>query len=163
MKTAKSLKTAILATAWLLAAALPLLLGAGRLAGLEALIVQSGSMWPGIPAGSLVVADTGCSYSSVEKGDIIIFQAGEGRVMHRVYAVTEEGFETKGDANRVADGITTTRRNFRGRVVFHAPYLGFLAEGMRRLSPVAGAILVYLLFSSMFGNKEGRQLKKELR
>ncbi len=159
----KTVKMVVLATAWLLAAAPPLLLGAGRLAGLEVLIVQSGSMGPGIPEGSLAVADMRCGYSSIEKGDIIIFQAGEGRVMHRVYAVTEEGLETKGDANRVADGITTTRRNFRGRVFFHAPYLGFLAEGMRRLSPVAGALLVYLLFSSMFGNKEERPLKKELR
>lgn len=147
----KTVKAVILAIAWLLAAAPPLLLGAGRFAGFEALIVQSSSMEPGIPAGSLAVADMECSYGSIEKGDVIIFQAGEGRVMHRVHAVTEGGLETKGDANRATDGVTTTRRNFRGRVVFHAPYLGFLAEGMRRLLPVAGVLLVYLLFSWIWG------------
>ena len=152
----KTVKTVVLAIAWLLAAGPPLLLGAGRLAGFEALIVQSGSMGPGIPAGSLAVADMRCGYSSIEKGDIIIFQAGEGRVMHRVHAVTEEGIETKGDANQAADGIITTRRNFMGRVVFHAPYLGFMAEGMRRLFPAAGAVLVYLLFSWMCGRGRGK-------
>lgn len=152
----KTVKTVILAIAWLLAAGPLLLLGAGRLAGFEALIVQSGSMGPGIPAGSLAVADMRCGYSSIEKGDIIIFQAGEGRVMHRAYAVTEKGIETKGDANEVTDGITTTHRNFRGRVVFHIPFLGLLAEGMRWLCPVAGAVLVYLLFSWMCGGERGK-------
>lgn len=163
MKTVKVVKTVVLAISWLLAAAPPFLLGAGQLAGFEMLIVQSGSMEPGIPAGSMAVVDMRCGYDSIEKGDIIIFQAGEGRVMHRVYAVTEKGIDTKGDANQTTDGVTTTHRNFRGRVVFHAPRLGFLAEGMRRLFHVEGAVLVYLLFSWMFGNKEERSLKKELR
>ncbi len=149
MKTLKVVKTVVLAISWLLAAAPSLLLGAGRLAGFEALVVQSGSMGPGIPAGSLAVADMRCGYSSIEKGDIIIFQAEEERVMHRAYAVTEKGIETKGDANEVTDGITTTHRNFRGRVVFHIPFLGLLAEGMRWLFPVEGAVLVYILFSWM--------------
>lgn len=152
----KTVKAVILAIAWLLAAGPLLLLGAGRLAGFEALIVQSGSMGPGIPAGSLAVADMRCGYSSIEKGDIIIFQAGEGRVMHRAYAVTEKGIETKGDANEVTDGITTTRENLVGRVVFHVPYLGSMADGIRRVFPVAGVVLVYLLFSWMCGGERGK-------
>ena len=156
MKTLKVVKTVVLAISWLLAAAPSLLLGAGRLAGFEALVVQSGSMEPRIPVGSLAVADMHCGYGSIEKGDIIIFQAGEGRVMHRVYAVTEEGLETKGDANEVTDGITTTRENLVGRVVFHVPYLGSMADGIRRVFPVAGAVLVYLLFSWMCGGDRGK-------
>lgn len=156
MKTLKVVKTVVLAISWLLAAAPSLLLGAGRLAGFEALVVQSGSMEPRIPVGSLAVADMHCDYGSIEKGDIIIFQAGEGRVMHRVYAVTEEGLETKGDANQAMDGVTTTHRNFRGRVVFHVPFLGLMAEGMRKLFPVAGAVLVFLLFSWMCGGGRGK-------
>ncbi len=156
MKTLKVVKTVVLAISWLLAAAPSLLLGAGRLAGFEALVVQSGSMEPRIPVGSLAVADMHCGYGSIEKGDIIIFQAGEGRVMHRVYAVTEEGLETKGDANEVTDGITTTRENLVGRVVFHVPYLGSMADGIRRVFPVAGAVLVYLLFSWMCGGERGK-------
>ncbi len=156
MKTLKVVKTVVLAISWLLAAAPSLLLGAGRLAGFEALVVQSGSMEPRIPVGSLAVADMHCDYGSIEKGDIIIFQAGEGRVMHRVYAVTEEGLETKGDANEVTDGITTTRENLVGRVVFHVPYLGSMADGIRRVFPVAGAVLVYLLFSWMCGGERGK-------
>ena len=155
MKTLKVVKTVVLAISWLLAAAPSLLLGAGRLAGFEALVVQSGSMEPRIPVGSLAVADMHCDYGSIEKGDIIIFQAGEGRVMHRVYAVTEEGLETKGDANEVTDGITT-RENLVGRVVFHVPYLGSMAERMRGLFPIAGAVLVYLLFSWMCGGGRGK-------
>ena len=153
MKTLKVVKTVVLAISWLLAAAPSLLLG---LAGFEALVVQSGSMEPRIPVGSLAVADMHCGYGSIEKGDIIIFQAGEGRVMHRVYAVTEEGLETKGDANEVTDGITTTRENLVGRVVFHVPYLGSMADGIRRVFPVAGAVLVYLLFSWMCGGERGK-------
>ena len=156
MKTLKVVKTVVLAISWLLAAAPSLLLGAGRLAVFEALVVQSGSMEPRIPVGSLAVADMHCDYGSIEKGDIIIFQAGEGRVMHRVYAVTEEGLETKGDANEVTDGITTTRENLVGRVVFHVPYLGSMAERMRGLFPIAGAVLVYLLFSWMCGGGRGK-------
>ena len=67
MKTLKVVKTVVLAISWLLAAAPSLLLGAGRLAGFEALVVQSGSMEPRIPVGSLAVADMHCDYGSIEK------------------------------------------------------------------------------------------------
>ena len=97
----KTVKTAVSGIFWALIVTVSILMGAGRLAGFEALIVQSGSMEPGIPTGSLAVVDTGCDYGSIETGDIIIFQAGEERVMHRAYAVTEKGIETKGDANEV--------------------------------------------------------------
>lgn len=143
----KTVKTAVSGIFWALIVTVSILMGAGRLAGFEALIVQSGSMEPGIPTGSLAVVDTGCDYGSIETGDIIIFQAGEERVMHRAYAVTEKGIETKGDANEVTDGITTTRENLVGRVVSHIPLMGFLVNGVRELLPVVGAALSFSIFS----------------
>jgi signal peptidase len=71
--------------------------------------VLSGSMAPGIPTGSLVLA-TPAPASSVRVGDVVIFRAplsGHRLTAHRVIAVVAHGrrpvIRTKGDANTAAD------------------------------------------------------------
>ncbi len=93
-------------------------------------------MEPRIPVGSLAVADMHRGYGSIEKATSSSSRQG-GRVMHRVYAVTGRGLETKGDANQATDGVTTTHRNFRGRVVFHVPFLEAHGRGNAEAVPVA--------------------------
>ena len=130
----------------MLAASLLFLAGAGKAVGIECLAVQSGSMEPCISTGSVAVVDSRCTYGSIEEGDVIIFETGENRVMHRAFRITEEGIETKGDANRVTDGITTTRENFQGRMLFHIPFLGYVMNGKGRFFLIAGIFFSYLVF-----------------
>ena len=81
------------------------------LAGIRPYVVLSGSMEPVIRTGSLCFVYRRADYEDICTGDIIAFHVQGGNlVTHRVIAVTEEGLETKGDANELSDGITTTER-----------------------------------------------------
>src|SRR3990167_4434609 len=95
------------------------------------LIVQTGSMAPSIPAGSLVVvAKKGTDGAGVNyvENDVITFQKGKELVSHRVVNVVRENgekfFQTKGDANQEPDPELVQDKQVIGRIVFAAPFVG---------------------------------------
>ena len=93
--------------------------------------VQSGSMSPAIPVGSLIVVAPSDSY---REHDIINF-GQEGRrdtsVTHRVVYVSRDedlgtvSYRTQGDANQDADIELVRSDRVNGKVIFHLPYLGY--------------------------------------
>jgi signal peptidase I len=65
--------------------------------------VTSGSMAPAIRTGDVVFYDD-AETDEIAQRTIILFSDSEGqRVLHRVFAVTDDGFITKGDANADPD------------------------------------------------------------
>lgn len=98
-----------------------------RLAGIRPYIVMSGSMEPAILTGSLCFVNTNAEFADVREGDVIAFRSAMGTVVtHRAVAVTEHGVETRGDSNRVSDGITTTEENYVGETMASLPYAGYV-------------------------------------
>ncbi|GIW69135.1 signal peptidase I [Candidatus Parcubacteria bacterium] len=97
-------------------------------------IVQSGSMSPAIPTGSLVVIRPSQSY---EIGDVITFQTSGARVptTHRIIAdeiiAGRRFFITKGDANEDADTRRVSQSAVEGKVVLAVPYLGYILDFAR--------------------------------
>ncbi|GIW68142.1 MAG: hypothetical protein KatS3mg099_090 [Candidatus Parcubacteria bacterium] len=97
-------------------------------------IVQSGSMSPAIPTGSLVVIRPSQSY---EIGDVITFQTPGARVptTHRIVAdeiiAGRRFFITKGDANEDADTRRVSESSVEGKVVLAVPYLGYILDFAR--------------------------------
>jgi signal peptidase len=95
-------------------------------------VVFSGSMEPDLKVGALVITRP-VDAEEIKVGDIITFYSplGEKLTSHRVIA-TEGGasahFQTKGDANRNADPFTVPAENVVGKVCFHIPYLGYVAQ-----------------------------------
>lgn len=69
--------------------------------------VETGSMEPGLAPGDGFVALPAAVAGPVTPGDVVVFRAerlnGGGLVTHRIVAVTERGFITKGDANQFTD------------------------------------------------------------
>lgn len=92
--------------------------------------VQSGSMAPRMPVGSLVITKT-TDPGEIHPGDIISTDAGGTILTHRVVAVHHndgvQRFETKGDANAYADTRLTASANVLGKLVLVIPYLGYVA------------------------------------
>jgi signal peptidase len=94
--------------------------------------VVSGSMEPELKVGAVVITrpvDT----EEMKTGDIITFYSplSEKLTSHRVVAVEESSslhFSTKGDANDDADPFTVPAENVVGKVCFHIPYLGYVAQ-----------------------------------
>ena len=76
------------------------------LIGIEPSVVESGSMEPSIHVGSLCFVNKHYKYEKIKENDIIAFKIPTGnKATHRVIRITEEGFETKGDANEAAELI----------------------------------------------------------
>lgn len=101
--------------------------------------VMSGSMEPALKVGGVVVSKP-IPFGEVREGDIISFRfAGQREVItHRVIRIIKDEsgktwLQTKGDANEDPDpnlvGPTPTGKI--QKVVFHLPYLGYLAVFMK--------------------------------
>lgn len=146
---------------WCVFLAIFFILFGGKFFGYDSFVVQTGSMRPEIPVGSVVVADSRYDYGSVEEGDVIIFSKDDTRVTHRVVSITEEGIETKGDANNVSDGITTTRENFCGKVLFHIPVLGIVVNGYGKILLVGGMVILYIAYLLIFDDGEAEDKEEE--
>lgn len=113
------------------------------LCGVRPYITMSGSMEPEIKTGSVCFVNTKADYKDIQEGDIIAFDISNGSlVTHRVISITEDGMETKGDANDVSDGITTTKSNFSGETLFSVPYIGYVVKYLQQPTIIAIVLIV---------------------
>lgn len=100
--------------------------------------VLSGSMAPELERGTLVVS-LPVKLETIQKGDIIVFRqipAGERPMVHRVIEVRQAStlqFVTKGDALAIPDLLAVPARNVLGKVTYHTPLLGFVAQFLKTL------------------------------
>lgn len=90
---------------------------------LRGYVILSGSMEPMIPTGSVVVVDT--ADRDVFPGDVATFSRHGDLVTHRILSKTEDGYQTKGDANTDPDTGTISAEDIRGKVLFHIPVIGY--------------------------------------
>lgn len=161
--------TSVLVAVMLLLAAM---LWGVRLLGLEVFVVQSGSMEPAYPVGSVVyVKDVDASELKV--GDAITFNMTSSvRGTHRIIEVVEDGgsraFRTKGDANEEADLGLVKPSAIVGKVLFSVPYLGYFAAyiqhppGSYLLISAGGLILLLIMLPDLlFPEKKTKHEKME--
>ncbi len=117
-----------------------------HIAGFYPMIVTTGSMEPGIPAGAMVVAHAQTDY---QVGDIISFRQGGAVVTHRIIEKTAEGFHTAGDANNTPDDDIVPPEAVLGRVVVYLPWIGTLLLMLKEpigilVLAAVGAVLILL-------------------
>lgn len=133
--------------------------------GFRPYIIKSGSMEPVIHTGSLCFVDSKVAFDDVNEGDVIAFETSLGDyVTHRAITVTDEAIETKGDANDVSDGFTTTRDNYLGVNEFAIPYLGYVAafmQGTTGKAMIAVVILAIIAFGIIDAIEERKKKKEE--
>jgi signal peptidase len=137
--------------------------------GIEPFVVISGSMEPAIHTGSLSFVNKHAKYESIKENDVIAFTLSTGdKVTHRVVKITEEGLETKGDANSVSDGVSTTKMNFIGKNMFSIPKVGY---AVRLIQTTKGKIILITIIILMLltgflksdddkSNKKGKRFKE---
>ena len=103
--------------------------------------VVSPSMAPEIPVGSLIVVQP-VDPAKLQEDDIIAYYRDNVVITHRItFNNTLEGkITTKGDANEQEDLFEVTYNQIIGKVTWHVPFLGGLAQV---LTSTAGKI--YLL------------------
>jgi len=101
--------------------------------------VQSGSMSPTFPTGSLVV-DGPPAADGGAHGEVITFKIGDGLVTHRVVESSPTGLTTKGDANATDDPWTISQENVVGQVVAAVPRLGYVLVFFKQPSGVLAVV-----------------------
>lgn len=126
--------------------------------GITPYVVLSGSMEPTIEVGSLCFVDSDYNYKKVKEKDIIAFRLDNNTlVTHRVNSITDEGIVTKGDANKMVDGVVITKSNYVGKNIFWIPKLGYVVVAFQSTrGKIILATCVLLLFVSgfLFGEDE---------
>jgi len=131
--------------------------------GITPYVVLSGSMEPTIKTGSLCFINKHAKYEKIKEKDIIAFKMEGTLVTHRVYSVTDEGFETKGDNNDDKDGSLVTKDNFVGKNIFWIPKVGY---GVKLVQSTKGKIIfgtciVLLFMSGLLLGDDKKKVSKE--
>jgi signal peptidase len=135
MKHVRYIAILVLAAELVLAAVLLVGLMVPLPGALEFKIVQSGSMEPEIPVGSVVVITPSPSYGV---GDVITFGDDTKKripTTHRIVDVEREAgsirYVTKGDANEEKDNTSVAFVSVIGKVVTTVPRLGYVLDFAR--------------------------------
>jgi signal peptidase I len=133
--------------------------------GLSIMKVVSGSMEPSIHKGDyLLIKKT--DTDSLKVGDIICFYSEDEEIYgmpntHRIIAISEDGFETKGDANSVADSTLVSPDRvigiYSGKVRI-LRWINSFASG-RKLIMVA--VIIPMLLIAAFEVKSIARIKAE--
>ena len=127
-------------------------------------VVLSGSMEPAIKTGSIVVIKPTDLY---KVGDIITFGKDTKKDIPTTHRIVEaravEGemiFTTKGDANNGNDASEVKENAVAGKVLFSAPYAGYLIDFAKK--PV-GFILLISIAAGCVVFDEVRKIWREIR
>ncbi|UEA58120.1 signal peptidase I [Gordonia otitidis] len=134
--------------------------------------IQTSSMRPQMPPGTLVVSRQ-VDPADLRTGDVITYQLRSGQtdvVTHRIVGVGQNGrgerlFTTRGDNNPSDDPAPVRAVQVRGKVWYHVPYVGYLneiitgREHMVAVYVVVGLLLVYaayMLLSAALDRRRAR-------
>ena len=148
-----------------------LLIWGVQLLGIEVLVVQSGSMEPSYPTGSLVYVKP-VEIETLEVGDVVTFELGGGvRGTHRIIDIVHDEedssiirLQTKGDANDYADNGLVGEESLVGQVIFCIPEMGYLItylqqpKGMYTGIAVGAALLLLTFLPELLFEEEKKKV-----
>jgi len=123
--------------------------------GVRTYTVLTGSMVPQIPVLSMVLSVPQPSY---QIGNIITFNRGSITVTHRIVGMKNGEFQTRGDANSIADPELVPHSMVIGKDVLIVPYIGKFTEFLKTVPGfaifIAVPILIFIGFELMNMKKE---------
>jgi len=128
------------------------------------MVVLSGSMEPSIKTGSIVMTKPASEY---KVGDVITFgpySKTKAPTTHRIVEIQEQNgqkiYITKGDMNNAPDAKQVTQKEIIGKVVFDAPYLGYVVSFTRR--PL-GFVLILIIPAAIIVFDEVKKIIQEIK
>lgn len=119
---------------------------APRALGFQVYSIETGSMAPTLPQGSLIYVKRYLDFESYNVDDIVTFSdlSNDTFFTHRIVEIDEDerSFVTKGDANEDTDPSPTDFTFAVGKVEFSIPVLGYVASFLRyRIVKIAVALI----------------------
>ncbi len=91
--------------------------------GYRPVVVTSGSMEPSIRTADVVIT-AATDGNDLKVGMVIDHDAGDAPTLHRIADVTDAGYRTAGDANRVVDSVLVQAEQVRGIGLVVVPFVG---------------------------------------
>ena len=96
--------------------------------GYKPLVVISGSMEPILKVGGILYYEE-YNINKFNNNDILVYQAKDHIISHRIVKRTNNGFITKGDANKRIDRTIISKKQILGKGTnFSIPYIGYYAD-----------------------------------
>lgn len=123
--------------------------------GLRSYTVVTGSMEPKIHTGSVVFTLPSKTY---KVGDVLTFNRGKISITHRIVAIKNGQYQTKGDANKIADPELVDKSNVIGKDILIVPLLGKFTAFLKT---IPGFIIFILIPMLIYILLEARVIKKE--
>ena len=145
-KKTKKIRILISSVAVCILAFLLMVIYIPKFMGYEAFYIETGSMSPTIPQGSLVL-EKKIEFEKISEGDVLTFRNNTETkyFTHRVVAIDKANkmFTTKGDANKEEDPAEISYYFVEGKVDFSIPAVGY-ALGF--LNSTAGKIVTACIY-----------------
>lgn len=129
--------------------------------GIRSYVVQTGSMEPEIPVGSIILSIPQKTY---QLGDVVLFKDDESRIVaHRVsQSIIKDGqifYQTKGDANNALDSKLAAGSMISGKQFFSIPSVGKISAFIKT---IPGFLVVLGIPTILFIGFELKNIKNEL-
>ncbi|WP_246416619.1 signal peptidase I [Nocardioides luti] len=144
-----------------------------RLAGATPYVIETGSMTPKLPPGTLVVVKP-VAPEQIAPGDVITYQIKSGDPTVVTHRVIDQGVDmtgqvrwhTQGDANDAADEGWVLPQQVKGREWYAVPYVGYVTSfvtGQQRGVLIAVVVLGLLGYAAnqFRGSLKERRAKTE--
>ncbi len=121
--------------------------------GFEAYSIETGSMAPKIPQGSMVYVRRYQNFEDYKVNDIVTFKDNSSgkSFTHRIIDINPvaESFTTKGDANTEPDLSPTEYVYAIGKVEFSVPYLGAVATFLKNTVVKIAVAVIYIAWAAI--------------
>ena len=116
-------------------------------------------MEPSIKLGDVILVKT-VKPEELKQGDVITFELYGENVTHRIIAVQDDGYQTKGDNNNIEDENIVKYFQIKGKVILTIPYLGKVMDILN--NKIIFLIVVLIILILLFF-KLGMEEKKQIR
>lgn len=120
--------------------------------GYKPLVIISGSMEPILKVGGILY------YKEIDKNDykindIVVFKSTKYLISHRIVEITNDGFITKGDANKNIDSNKVQFNKALGiGTNWSIPYIGYYADFIYKNKWILLIVLIILIINSKLSN-----------
>lgn len=96
--------------------------------GQKPLVVISGSMEPTLKVGGILYYEK-INIDELDEGDILVYQANDHIISHRIVDIIEDDFITKGDKNNSVDNYLVNGNQVLGKGTnWSIPFIGYYAD-----------------------------------
>lgn len=135
--------------------------------GKKPLVVISGSMEPTLKVGGVLYYEK-INIDELDEGDILVYQANEHIISHRIVDIIEDDFITKGDKNNSIDNYLVSSNQVLGKGTnWSIPFIGYYADyiyGHKYLLYISLGIIIVDLCNDVYKEhkkKVGKICEKE--